>query len=471
MGGRDKTYKQLFHAKKSFEFPSEEALKQYLNEHPKADKSLHYVKKQETSLPDKYSPPAPTPTKEKFTPTTPNITSKDAIMDHLRKNLDKWSNTLDSSERGIIRKYSGSYYSVINWKLRDTSGTASTHKDFTLDTEIETLDAALRRNTTTDSIVTWRGSSLSYMKEAIYQILEERVSPTDIVLEDPGFTSTSINPEIAAGFTPLDDAVMFRIVLPKETQGAYLASGLSDNHHEKEFLLPKGSKFRYTKVTRVSADQEDEYSLGRDHILVDCELINNYGKKVEVSKFVAMIRDWESASKGSFTGGRPWSEIEWMEDLEDSHPDLYKKFEDLGSESKSISGEEEEKLNELLDIKTSKDMVTWRRDSNKELAKMLESIVSEGMHPKDAVFTEKSLSQNYDSLKRAMGSRELGYANRDLDYEIKYKVTIPKGTKGGSNKSGFVLPLGTKFQIQKVSQSIPGHFFVECEVLPEDSKS
>lgn len=37
----------------SFEFPTEEALKEYLKEHPKADKSLHYVKEGEQKAPAK----------------------------------------------------------------------------------------------------------------------------------------------------------------------------------------------------------------------------------------------------------------------------------------------------------------------------------------------------------------------------------------------------------------------------------
>ncbi len=68
-------------------------------------------------------------------------------------------------------------------------------------------------------------------------------------LGDKGFCSTTLDSKVAEEMYGLAEVVV-EISLPKGTKGAYLGEGVRDDSVEdqKEFLLPRGSKFKISKV-------------------------------------------------------------------------------------------------------------------------------------------------------------------------------------------------------------------------------
>ena len=183
-------------------------------------------------------------------------------------NRKEWEQSLNTEEKKVIDKYSNMHYKRINKFLRGSSSDTTPESRESLKKEVDILDAALRRNKTTKSVVVWRGSHLNpHLKEELSKVLDQGMNPTDIVLEDPAFTSTSSSRDEAESFREeSEEGVLFRIVLPKGTHGAFLDENLSYISSEKEFLLPTGCQFRFTKVAKGNYGSFN----------VECELINNF---------------------------------------------------------------------------------------------------------------------------------------------------------------------------------------------------
>ena len=102
--------------------------------------------------------------------------------------------------------------------------------------QIEDMDAAIAKSRTTEQLVTYRGLPASVVAS---------VSVGDVI-RDKGFSSTSLDREVAEGFAERDGAIL-RIIVPKGSKALYADPIVDLKQHE--VILPRGSGF---KVARVS---------------------------------------------------------------------------------------------------------------------------------------------------------------------------------------------------------------------------
>jgi hypothetical protein len=161
----------------------------------------------------------------------------------------EWWDSLNPDEQRALRMYQDMTHGSINHYLRE--GTA--HQPYTeaqLQGMIKDLDRALARGRLGRDVTVYRGV---YSARVVYGTTPEGLVGRTI--HDKGFHSTSLSRKIAqedfAGRHP--EAVTFRIQVPKGSKGGYLGSlGSRDMVHEREFLLPRGQKYRVTKVTKTS---------------------------------------------------------------------------------------------------------------------------------------------------------------------------------------------------------------------------
>lgn len=257
----------MLRTKKSYEFPTEEALKKYLQEHPKADKSLHHVKKHDVSHNPKFTPSK--------LPRTDIESKKADLMEN--GSHDKWRSKLTNTEKFLLQEYTGLGYTSVNSMLRDKPDWDMNVRDVeALRDEANTLDNALRKYETPKPVLVHRGQTLTEdLKPLIDKILSGELEAKDVVISDRGFTSTSLDPQISTLFMKGEVGVLFNITLPKGTHGGLLAnSDISENADENEFLLASGSSFRLTKVQKKYGGDYNEYFYGNDFYSINCELVS-----------------------------------------------------------------------------------------------------------------------------------------------------------------------------------------------------
>lgn len=144
---------------------------------------------------------------------------------------------LETSERNAILNYSGSGYASINNKLRSSKGKEVSET-------IKNMDKAFKKAPAlTEDLVVRRGVGSS---GGVFDKLQ-----TGDVFQDHGFVSTSAKP--GGGFSK---STSIHIRVPKGAKGIYMDSKLSLHSSEREFLLPRGSKFRVTGVKTVGGKRQ-----------------------------------------------------------------------------------------------------------------------------------------------------------------------------------------------------------------------
>ena len=83
------------------------------------------------------------------------------------------------------------------------------------------------------------------IKQSVEHIQKNQKEGKEIILTDPGFVSTSYNPNNP--FADMNTGIEFVIKVNKGTEAVNLAT-LSTYSHEKEILLNAGTKFRFVKM-------------------------------------------------------------------------------------------------------------------------------------------------------------------------------------------------------------------------------
>lgn len=143
-----------------------------------------------------------------------------------------WGKGLSVVESDALEAYKGSAYRGMNEYLRgkrDATGT---------EPMIRALDTALSRAKTKRAVTVHRGVKKGTAWDSL-QVGDK--------IHDPGFTSTSINPQTAANFS---GGVRIEMRLPKGyTGGAYVNRIPDLNHQEFEFLIRPGAPFRVVERT------------------------------------------------------------------------------------------------------------------------------------------------------------------------------------------------------------------------------
>lgn len=170
-----------------------------------------------------------------------------------RKERDKLSTQQKgdwtAAERGAVEAYQGGGHYDINDSLRDTDG------EFDVKSAAYALlidDAMKKSKPLGRDITVYRGVKTSEafdrQKEAkdFFNELEDGDEFSDLA-----FTSTTLDPRVAANFanlssSPDEQGILFRINVPNSTTGIFMnsVSAKAGFNSEMEFLLPRGSKFK-----------------------------------------------------------------------------------------------------------------------------------------------------------------------------------------------------------------------------------
>lgn len=143
-------------------------------------------------------------------------------------------------EMSAFQMYTGFGHQGLNKTLRQGLSDLASYR-----TVVQHLDAVLHRLTVPNNVVTWRGignaSPLGKMRvDDLRRLVGTRI-------DDAGYISTSTSRNIASNF---GSSVMLRIHVPKGTRGVYVQNTSMSSHHENELILPRGTQFTVTGVSR-----------------------------------------------------------------------------------------------------------------------------------------------------------------------------------------------------------------------------
>jgi hypothetical protein len=146
---------------------------------------------------------------------------------------------LDASAKQSVNAYSDTAYIPINNCLRSSCNDL----DVKNQTHIQQLDKAIGSSALPQDTVLYRG--FGFAPKGLSKL---KVGAT---FSDKGYVSTSLNRSIAESFTKggAKGSVVMRIKAKKGTK-ALPVSAISEYQKEHEVLLPRGSNFRVTGVTK-----------------------------------------------------------------------------------------------------------------------------------------------------------------------------------------------------------------------------
>lgn len=190
------------------------------------------------------------------------------------KNYKEWKDSLESLDKDIIYKYTDTSYEYMNYILRNNieesirkqllkepllSETSYFKKFAEYKMNNDVLINILGRYTTENSFKVFRGMKhMMSNNDTPYPTLKVG----DITTIDKGFTSTTTNIEVTAGFvnSTYNDNVILEINIPKgKNVGAYVAE-YSEYPDEKEFLLKPNTKFKVLNISKENIDEDNYYT-------------------------------------------------------------------------------------------------------------------------------------------------------------------------------------------------------------------
>ena len=174
---------------------------------------------------------------------------------------------LDIGIKKQVKAYTGRKYKAYNRYLRDHSYSKISEED---KKDVELMKQGLKQMKIDHTIIVNRGlpniRGLANMlgikpdvpaydlspdemekviKQSVEHIQKNQKEGKEIILTDPGFVSTSYNPNNP--FADMNTGIEFVIKVNKGTEAVNLAT-LSTYSHEKEILLNAGTKFRFVKM-------------------------------------------------------------------------------------------------------------------------------------------------------------------------------------------------------------------------------
>lgn len=177
---------------------------------------------------------------------------KDNIMESFLKDnknqIEEWENhnkTLSDDHKSHIEVYKT--HSYINEKIYNRRKTNKSDED-----HIENLDHVTNVKIK-HPVTVYRGFDTNYNDIKKYKVGR--------VFSHKGYTSTTLNYNIAKNFTNEDDGdkvkpTLFKINLKKNDRGHYIDLSSFTNNNEHEVLLPRNQKF---KVIAHSEDKDHKY--------------------------------------------------------------------------------------------------------------------------------------------------------------------------------------------------------------------
>lgn len=164
-------------------------------------------------------------------------------------NYAEWWNALSEEEQGMLMRYQANAHESLNAYLRGLPY-SSMMSESELKRRQALIDGALAKGRLGRDLIVYRG--VEDVTEVYGWSAKDMVGKT---IHDKGFVSTSLNIGVARDEFAQNptDAVTFRIKVPKGSRGGYLGSLASQSASaEREFLMPRGQRYRVTKVTKTS---------------------------------------------------------------------------------------------------------------------------------------------------------------------------------------------------------------------------
>jgi len=237
---------------------------------------------------------------------------------------DPQQEDLSEKEQLAVSKYTGSAYKEINGYLNGEFDQKSPPP------EIEIIDNVISKNKLSEDMYLYRGipipKNLSLARFLNMLNYGDKNSPT--ILENLGYSSTSSRMRIAETFVSkhgLAGGVVLRINA-KAGQNAFFVSGDVGIDYEKEYILPRGTKYRVTGYT-VTAKSLNNYEYGA---IVDVEIVESE-KDGDIAGVIDVVD--EQSAKARIEPGFPnW--ISSVEKLVDSAVGEYD--EDTGESTNSV---------------------------------------------------------------------------------------------------------------------------------------
>ena len=237
---------------------------------------------------------------------------------------DPQQEDLSEKEQLAVSKYTGSAYKEINGYLNGEFDQKSPPP------EIEIIDNVISKNKLSEDMYLYRGipipKNLSLARFLNMLNYGDKNSPT--ILENLGYSSTSSRMRIAETFVSkygLAGGVVLRIKA-KAGQNAFFVSGDVGIDYEKEYILPRGTKYKVTGYT-VTAKSLNNYEYGA---IVDVEIVES--EKDGDTPGVIDVVDEQSAKARIEPGFPNW--ISSVEKLVDSAVGEYD--EDTGESTNSV---------------------------------------------------------------------------------------------------------------------------------------
>lgn len=149
-----------------------------------------------------------------------------------------WKTGITTDQLDSVVEYTGSYYKHLNDVLRSGKPSkfkATRAKD---DAHIQNIDNAISAFTLTENLRVFRGAGTKLIN-GYSTVAEINANLKGATVQDNGYMSTS-----AVKGSNFSGQIVYEINVPKgKGRGAFIAP-VSKFHHENEFLLARGTKFK-----------------------------------------------------------------------------------------------------------------------------------------------------------------------------------------------------------------------------------
>jgi hypothetical protein len=170
-----------------------------------------------------------------------------ALASRLDRDCADWQRALSYLERAELRLYQGTGYLTINALLRDEVSAAAPDAErlARIETSIEVIDGAIAKGQLQSDLVVYRGLR---DPDAVFGV--SLAALRDKIINEPAYTSTSLDPEVALRMTVTAPApVLVELHLSAGQQAAWLAlAGERRRRSEYELLLPRRLRIKISGV-------------------------------------------------------------------------------------------------------------------------------------------------------------------------------------------------------------------------------
>jgi hypothetical protein len=245
-----------------------------------------------------------------------NINYKVLPESTIKSNFTKQS--IPEEQDTALVAYSNSLYIDINEYLRKNYKNVVSSRDY-LESNIANLDALIdEKGDVSEQTVVYRGTSSA--KDDPTGLLLDSLKEGDIV-DDLGYSSTTKNPKIAfEAFGPANqkwegvktstdtpsvrggNSSFWAITLPAGSKALARPSEEYAHGHEKEVLLPRGSKFKINRIRKVEQVKNGKKN-GNFNYFIDATVVPDEPNKLPNLVDVNAITDQEGLALEYFSRG------------------------------------------------------------------------------------------------------------------------------------------------------------------------